>query len=160
MTLGGNGAMVVIERKPGEGQEKAAYYMEIIDWGVPDDVRLAAEHDSMKQGTAQTLSLQSNAQYEMLPAWSSSDHRILSVTQSGYPGGGDDDDPWWNPWPWWNDDEDGDNDNIDGGNIDDENGGGNHVAHNPGTEIEYKRILFRVTGKIRLHARAEKSHAA
>lgn len=65
-------------------KEQDSYYMEILDWGDPEQIGIQAEGADMAVGTTQMLAITGHdKQYELLPEWSSSDNSILSVNQSG-----------------------------------------------------------------------------
>lgn len=70
-------SLIIIEK------ENNSYYMEIVDWGKPNDIRIVAEDTTMKVGTTQTLALENDKAYTLLPQWSSSDSSVLTVTQGG-----------------------------------------------------------------------------
>ncbi len=65
-------------------KEQDSYYMEILDWGAPGQIKIQAEETTMKVGATQALAITGlDRQYELLPVWSSSDNSILTVDQSG-----------------------------------------------------------------------------
>ena len=70
-------SLIVIEK------ENDAYYMEILDWGVPTEIQIQTEHTQMQVGDSQTLTLKSDKKYTSHCQWSSSDSSIVSVTQEG-----------------------------------------------------------------------------
>ena len=70
-------SLIVIEK------ENDAYYMEILDWGVPTQIQIQAEKSQMQVGTSQALTLQSDKQYTSFCQWSSSDNSIVSITKEG-----------------------------------------------------------------------------
>lgn len=70
-------SLIVIEK------ENDAYYMEILDWGVPTNIQIQAEKTQMQVGTSQALTLQSDKQYTSFCQWSSSDNSIVSITKEG-----------------------------------------------------------------------------
>lgn len=70
-------SLIIIEK------EENSYYMEILDWGEPNQIQILAEQTVMKAGTVQTLTIESDKEYTFLPKWSSSDNSVLTVTQGG-----------------------------------------------------------------------------
>lgn len=64
-------------------KDNDAYYMEILDWGAASQIKIHADHQTMKVGDCQTLSLEFDKNYTLIPKWSSSDNSIVSVTQGG-----------------------------------------------------------------------------
>lgn len=70
-------SLIVIEK------ENNAYYMEILDWGVPAEIQIRTEHTQMQVGSSQTLTLESDKKYNSHCRWSSSDSSIVSVTGEG-----------------------------------------------------------------------------
>lgn len=72
-----NDSLIVIEK------ENDAYYMEILDWGVPAQIQIQAEEMQMRAGSSQKLTLESDKSYTSFCQWSSSDNSIVSVTREG-----------------------------------------------------------------------------
>ncbi len=72
-----NDSLLVIEK------ENDAYYMEILDWGVPTQIQIQAEDSQMQAGSSQELTLESDKDYTSFCQWSSSDDSIVSVTREG-----------------------------------------------------------------------------
>ena len=65
-------------------KEQDSYYMEILDWGNPEQIGIQAEGMDMAVGTTQMLTITGHdKQYELFPQWSSSDTSILTVSQNG-----------------------------------------------------------------------------
>lgn len=65
-------------------KEQDSYYMEILDWGNPEQIEIQAEGANMTVGAMQMLAITGHdKQYELLPQWSSSDASILTVSQNG-----------------------------------------------------------------------------